>query len=237
MTVSVPSPGPAPAPRLAIEGRVLLAAASVAGILFALVLAFGAAAGDLHRVDAAVLVWLRGLTDGGDGWRPVLRGFMLDMTALGDPPMLTMMVLLVAGYLVAARHWRLAAMVVASTALGATTGTLLKALFARARPDVVTHLVEVRSLSFPSGHAMQSAVIYLTLAALIARSERRHAERLYVLGAAIVLVLLIGGSRLYLGVHWPTDVLAGWTLGACWAFGTALLTRRLQARHALEPPA
>ena len=222
--------------RLAIEARVLLAAALVAGALFGLVMAFGAASGNLHRIDRAVLVWLRSLTDGADGWRPLLRRFMLDMTALGDPPMLTMMVLLVAGYLVAARHRRLAVMVVASTGLGAMTGTLLKQVFARARPDVVTHLVEVRSLSFPSGHAMQSAVIYLTLAALIGRSERRHAERIYVLGAAIGLVVLIGTSRLYLGVHWPTDVLAGWTIGAAWAFGTALLTRRMQDRRALEAP-
>ena len=228
---------PSPAPRLAIEARVLLTAASVAGALFALLLAAGAATGGLHRIDRAVLVWLRGATDGAAGWRPVLRAFMLDMTALGDPPMLTLMVLLVAGYLVAARRRRLAAMVVASTALGAATGSLLKEVFARARPDVVTHLVEVRSLSFPSGHAMQSAVIYLTLAALIARSERRHAERIYVLGAAIALVLLIGGSRLYLGVHWPTDVLAGWTIGASWAFGTAMLARRLQDRRELELPA
>lgn len=228
---------PSPALRLAIEARVLLAAASVAGALFALVLAAGTAMGSLHRIDRAVLVWLRGATDGMEGWRPVLRRFMLDMTALGDPPMLTLMVLLVAGYLLAARKRRLAAMVVASTALGAATGVLLKELFARARPDVVTHLVEVRSLSFPSGHAMQSAVIYLTLAALIARSERRHAERIYVLGAAIALVLLIGGSRLYLGVHWPTDVLAGWTIGASWAFGTAMLARRLQDRRELELPA
>lgn len=228
---------PSPAPRLAIEARVLLAAASIAGALFALVLALGVMSGNLHRTDRAVLVWLRGATDGVDGWRPALRRFMLDMTALGDPPMLTLMVLLVAGYLVAAQNRRLAAMVVASTAAGAATGTVLKELFGRARPDVVTHLVEVRSLSFPSGHAMQSGVIYLTLAALIARSERRHVERIYVLGAAIGLVLLIGGSRLYLGVHWPTDVLAGWTIGASWAFGTALLTRRLQERRELEPPA
>lgn len=224
-------------PRLAIEARVLLVAASVAGALFALVLTAGVATGGPHRIDRAVLVWLRGATDGAAGWRPVLRRFMLDMTALGDPPMLTLMVLLVAGFLLAARRRRLALMVVASTGLGAATGALLKQLFARARPDVVTHLVEVRSLSFPSGHAMHSAVIYLTLAALIARSERRHAERVYVLGAAIGLVVLIGGSRLYLGVHWPTDVLAGWTIGAAWAFGTAMLTRRLQAGHELEAPA
>ena len=232
------SPAPAdPARRFAIEARVLLAVAIVAGGLLTLLLAIGAATGGTHRLDRAILLTLRGATDGLAGWRPILRAFMLDMTALGDPPMLTMVVLLVAGYLFTAKRGHLAWLVIASTAAGSALGALLKSLFARARPDVVPHLVEVRSLSFPSGHAMQSAVIYLSLAAMIARTERSGRVRGYVLSAAVTLVMLVGLSRLYLGVHWPTDVLAGWTAGASWAFGTALLTRRLQARHEVEPPA
>jgi undecaprenyl-diphosphatase len=98
---------------------------------------------------------------------------------------------------------------------------------------LVAHAVDVTSMSFPSGHAMLSAVTYLTLGALLARSQERKSLRVYVLSVAIVLTLIIGMSRVYLGVHWPTDVLAGWCLGAAWALLCWLAATFLARKHKL----
>jgi undecaprenyl-diphosphatase len=112
----------------------------------------------------------------------------------------------------------------------------LKHLFARPRPELVAHMVEVQTASFPSGHAMLSAVTLLTLGALLARIQSRKRLKAYVIAIAILLTLLIGASRVYLGVHWPTDVLAGWCAGAAWAMACWLLALWLQNRGRIEQP-
>ena len=117
---------------------------------------------------------------------------------------------------------------------GSIAGTLLKQIFGRERPEVVPHLVQVDSLSFPSGHAFNSAIVYLTLGALLARTEQRRAAKVYILACAFLLAVIIGFSRVYLGVHYPSDVVAGWCAGAAWAAASATLARRLQHRHQLE---
>ena len=96
---------------------------------------------------------------------------------------------------------------------------------------MVPHLVQVSNASYPSGHAMLSAVAYLTIAAMLARGEKRLAPRLSLLALAVVLVVLIGHSRLYLGVHWPTDVLGGWCLGSAWALGVWVIAQKLVDRR------
>ena len=108
-------------------------------------------------------------------------------------------------------------------------------MFSRARPELVQHLVEVTNASFPSGHAMNSAITYLTLGALLARTEKSTAIRIYLIALAILLTLTIGFSRVYLGVHWPSDVIAGWCLGGAWAVLCSLAARTLQRRRMLEP--
>jgi hypothetical protein len=105
----------------------------------------------------------------------------------------------------------------------------------RARPELMAHLVKVDTTSFPSGHAMNSAIVYLTLAALLARTEKQRQVRIYLVGAAIMLTLAIGFSRVYLGVHWPSDVLAGWCVGAAWAAICSILAVHLQKRRTIEP--
>ena len=115
-----------------------------------------------------------------------------------------------------------------------TTSPLLKLGFARPRPDLVPHAVEVYTASFPSGHAMLSAVTYLTLGALLIRVQPRWRVKVYILFLAISITLLVGTSRVYLGVHWPTDVLAGWCVGAAWALLCWLVALRLQREGKVE---
>ena len=110
----------------------------------------------------------------------------------------------------------------------------LKHGFSRPRPDLVPHASIVHTMSFPSGHSMMSATTYLTLAAILWRTQRRRRLKLYLFAAALLLTILVGFSRVYLGVHWPTDVLAGWFAGAAWACCAWLGARWLQLFGGIE---
>ncbi|MGD9980004.1 MAG: phosphatase PAP2 family protein [Hyphomonadaceae bacterium] len=173
--------------------------------------------GEARWFDEGLLLALRT----GDPADPIgphwLEAWIVDLSALGGFAVLTLITLFALGYLLVLKRWQSAIMVLAATLGGTAISEGLKVGFNRPRPDLVAHIVETTSMSFPSGHAMLSAVAYLTLGALIARTQERRRLRTYVLGAAILLTLIIGASRVYLGVHWPTDVLAGWCLGAAWA--------------------
>lgn len=159
--------------------------------------------------------------DAGDLARPIgpkwVRRTLLDFTTLGGGPVLTTMVIVTLGLLAIRRLWLTAGLVLAATSLGSILSGQAKLLFARPRPALVDHLIEVRGLSFPSGHATNSAIIYLTLALLISQVVPGRRTRAYILSVAVLLVGLIGISRVYLGVHWPSDVLAGWSIGTLWA--------------------
>jgi undecaprenyl-diphosphatase len=117
---------------------------------------------------------------------------------------------------------------------GLLLSTGLKLAFHRPRPDLVPYGANVSNTSFPSGHSMLSAVTYLTLGALLARSQPRKRLKAYFLLVAAFLSFLVGLSRIYLGVHWPTDVLAGWTAGAVWAILCWLAARWLQVHQSIE---
>lgn len=157
-----------------------------------------------------------------------------DFTGLGGYPVLTLVVCLVLGYLIAGRHYPAALLVFIATVGGVLLSVLLKDFYARPRPDLVPHLTRVYSPSFPSGHAMLSAVVYLTLGSLLARLVGPWWAKGYFVGAAAFLALLVGVSRVYLGVHYPTDVIAGWAVGVAWATLCWLAARRLQRRGAVE---
>jgi undecaprenyl-diphosphatase len=118
----------------------------------------------------------------------------------------------------------------ASTVGGIAATLALKALLARPRPETFLHNVYVSTASFPSGHAMMSAVTYLTLAAFLARELRSQSLKMYVMLLALNVSVLIGFSRVYLGVHWPSDVLAGWSFGAAWALLCWTTAERAQKR-------
>jgi undecaprenyl-diphosphatase len=152
------------------------------------------------------------------------------VTALGSVSVLALVVCAVGGFLVLVRRWRTLALVVGSTVGGALVNSLLKSLFARPRPSVVPHLTEVMTESFPSGHAMLSAIVYLTLGALLAQLVERHWLRVYLVVVGLLLTLLVGVTRVYLGVHYPTDVLGGWMAGLGWALLSALVARAVRRR-------
>jgi undecaprenyl-diphosphatase len=176
--------------------------------------------GDTHAIDAAILLSLRAVGDPADPLGPRwLEEFARDVTALGSPGVLALLVLVTIVFLLLAGRYRTSLFLLAATTSGAIASALLKQSFARPRPDLVPHEVYVSTASFPSGHAMISAVVYLTLGALVARLVPRRRLKLYVLSVAALLTGLIGMSRVYLGVHWPSDVLAGWAAGAAWALG------------------
>jgi undecaprenyl-diphosphatase len=109
-----------------------------------------------------------------------------------------------------------------------------KDLFVRPRPDLVPRSAYSSGASFPSGQSMMSAITYLTLGALLARSQERKRLKAYFFLVAALLTFMVGVSRVYLGVHWPTDVLAGWVAGAVWALLCWLAARWLQSRRAIE---
>lgn len=176
--------------------------------------------GATQTVDEWVLRSLRRSDDRampiGPAW---MREAGLDLTALGSPVVLTLTVSAVIGFMCLQRQYRLALFTVLTIASGSALAILLKYAIARDRPAIVPHLREVTTPSFPSGHAMVSAVIYLTLGTLLMQIVARRVAKLYCLMAAMFLTFLVGVSRIYLGVHYPTDVLAGWMAGIGWALG------------------
>ncbi|MDY7225943.1 phosphatase PAP2 family protein [Hyalangium rubrum] len=159
-----------------------------------------------------------------------LRGAARDVTALGSGTVLTMVTLAVCGFLALVRHFRSLLLVAGSTVGGAVLNSVLKELFARPRPSVVPHLAEVFAPSFPSGHAMLSAIVYLTLGALLSQLTLRRRLKVYVLTVGMLLSFLVGLTRVFLGVHYLTDVLGGWMAGLAWALLCTLLVRAVKRR-------
>jgi undecaprenyl-diphosphatase len=220
------------------EAVVLLAALGIA--LALLVFAKTAAEmseGDLREFDESVLQSLRRPDDSrvpiGPPW---LVQAAIDVTALGGTAVLALFLAIVVGYLLLDRRYASAALVVVATAGAGGLGELLKWWFARQRPEIVPHLVGVGSASFPSGHSMLAIVTYVTLGAMLARSVPRRRTRTYCVVVALLMALLVGATRVYLGVHYPTDVLAGWSAGLAWALLCWLVARYLQYRGRVEGP-
>lgn len=199
-------------------------------LLFAFVsLAGEVMEGDVQALDESMLMALR---DPADPSRPRgpewIEHALLDLTAIGGPTVLWLVVLAVTGFLVLQGKTHTALVVVITSISGELANLALKAAFMRPRPSIVPHLREVVSSSFPSGHAMESAIIYLTLGAMLMRATELRRTKLFVLGLAVTLTFLVGLSRVYLGVHYPTDVLGGWTFGFMWASICWMVARRLE---------
>jgi undecaprenyl-diphosphatase len=194
--------------------------------------------GETHAFDRAVMLSMREAGDpdepAGPAWVELVAR---DITALGGTAVLALLTIAVVGFMLLNRRWGGAIFVAVSVAGGSLISAGLKHLFDRPRPDLVPHAVEVTSASFPSGHAMLAMVTYLTLGALLAEVQPRRRFKVYILSWAIVLTLFVGLSRVYLGVHWPTDVLAGWCIGSAWALVCGGVAYWLQRRGVIEPGA
>lgn len=196
--------------------------------------------GDLRAFDNEILFALRTPDDleipiGGQFISMAMR----DLTALGGVPVLMIVSAAVLAYLILRAQHATAAFLAIAILGGQVLAHFAKIGFSRTRPDLVPHAVEVTSASFPSGHSMMAAVTYLTLAVILCQIETQFRMRAFYISLAALLAFLVGISRLFLGVHWPTDVLAGWVLGAAWALGVWLVVRtslistrsRLQSRN------
>lgn len=210
---------------------------AVGGIWVFIELADEVSEGETQRIDEAILLALRNPDDRADPLGPEwLEEVGRDMTALGGWAVLTLVTLAVSGYLVMRRKFHALGLVLSATVGGTVLAHLLKELFSRPRPDLVTHLSYVMTASFPSGHSMMSAAVYLTLGALLSRLIEEIRLKVYFLSLALLLTFLVGFSRVYLGVHYPTDVLAGWAAGLSWALLCWLVAGWLQRRGMVEKP-
>lgn len=187
--------------------------------------------------DQAVLAAMRPNPDPSDAWGPWwLQVAAGDITALGGIAVLGLFATVVVIFLLIQRKRLSALMLVLGLAGGVGLSEGLKGMFGRARPPTLFQAVETINASFPSGHALLSTVFYLTVGVLLARTLPRRRLKIFVLGTAVLIALLVGATRVYLAAHWATDVLAGWSVGAAWAMSlwlvAALIERRQRLRHA-----
>lgn len=209
-------------------GILLVLALIVGGVWAFLEIAAEVGEAEPVRVDQWLMdaIWQGSSPPVGPDW---LEDMARDITSLGSYTVLMLLGGSVTVYFGLKHRFDLMALTVAAVAGGTLMSTGLKLLFARERP-AIDHLVSVVSYSFPSGHATLSTVVYLTLGALLAHAEPEKRFKIYLLGVAALLAILVGLSRIYLGVHYPTDVLAGWIAGAVWALLCLMAAQWLRRR-------
>jgi undecaprenyl-diphosphatase len=220
-----------------IETKTLLIVLFVAAALWG----FGGLAeevmeGETHAFDERLLLALRTPGHPDDPIGPVaMETAMRDITALGGFTVLSLVTAAVVGALAIRGQRRSAVFLAVAVGSGQLLSQVAKTFFDRPRPDLVPHGTEVLSSSFPSGHSMMAALTWLTLAVMLARAEHKRRVKAYWIALAALVTVAVGISRVYLGVHWPTDVAAGWTLGATWALLCLLVARWLERRGEIEP--
>ena len=221
------------------ETWLLVSVFIVAGLL----LMFGFIAGEVMEgsttaLDRAIILLFRSGSDNLSG--PIgplwVREMARDITSLGSIAVLGIVSFVVVAYLLLAKSRAAALLVLVAVLGGLAINSLLKIQFGRPRPDLFVPAAKVFTASFPSGHAAYSAITYMTLAALLARTTECRRLRVYFVAVAIALTFMIGVSRVYLGVHYPTDVLAGWCVGSAWALFCWAIMTRLQHKGQIEPP-
>ncbi len=219
------------------EVKVLLIVLTVlAGILIFISIADEVVEGETQHFDNYILKSLR---EPGDVSTPAFPEWvtdaMKDITSLGSGTVIVLVTLFVTGYLLLRKKYYWLGLVLIATIGGALLVWGLKEFIGRTRPTVVTHLLEEKSLSFPSGHSMMSAIVYLTQATLLSRIEENRKAKIYIISVALLLTFLIGISRVYIGVHYPTDVLAGWIAGISWALLCWYIASLLEKRNNSQP--
>jgi undecaprenyl-diphosphatase len=216
-------------------GILVLLFAITAGIWAFATLASDVKEGETDAFDRRILLSMRHPGDLTPIGSPAFQEAARDVSALGGVSLLGLVTAIALGFLVLDGKVHMAVFAAGSVVGGMVVSALLKDVFQRPRPEIVPHVAYAANSSFPSGHSMMSALTYLTLAALLARSQERKRLKAYFLLLAAAITFLVGLSRVYLGVHWPTDVLAGWMAGAVWAMLCWVGARKLQGWKALEP--
>lgn len=208
----------------------------IAGCWIFIALADEVGEGETRAVDQKILLALRSAEDPavpvGPQW---FVSSARDLTALGDAAVLILLIAITGAFLLLERRRRTAAFVVIAAATGQGLSSLLKLYFERPRPVVVPHLTEVTTASFPSGHSTMSAVVFLTLGLLLMRITQRRRTKAFILTVALLLTGLVGFTRVYLGVHYPTDVLGGWIIGLTWALLCWVVFRLFQIERVVDP--
>ena len=231
-----------PSPALDLGRRALrLARAEIAALAALLVVALGVMTfievaddmteADGRAVDQAVLHWLQPVAGEprGPWW---LHEAAADLTSLGGISVLTLFALVALAFLLIQRKRLSAALLAVGLAGGVALSEGLKALFERERPPAAYQAVETLNASFPSGHALLSTVFYLTLGVMLTRAFPRRRLKAFVLGVAMLIAGLVGLTRVYLGAHWASDVVAGWCAGAAWSMALWLVAWAVQRRQA-----
>ncbi|MFZ1742989.1 MAG: phosphatase PAP2 family protein [Pontixanthobacter sp.] len=194
-----------------------VAAAAVFWSLFT-VIAWMVHHGRTAAIDKAGLIFWRNGGDYTPKGSPALLEAVRDMTALGGTLIMTLMAIGAVTALLFLRLRREALLLALTVISGSIAEGFMKSLFGRPRPEIVPHLTEAGGMSFPSGHSFHSALIYIAIALAFATMSARESVRYTIIGVAIVISMLVAASRVWLGVHWPSDVAAGWLAGAGWAF-------------------
>ena len=191
---------------------------------------------DGQAFDLMVLQAVRPFADQPDRpWGPWwLHEAAADITSLGGISVLGLFALAAMGFLLIQRKWLSAVLLTAGLAGGVALSEGLKAVFQRERPPVEFQAVETINASFPSGHALLSTVFYLTLGVMLTRAVPQRRLKAYVLGVSLLIALLIGLTRIYLGAHWASDVFAGWSVGAAWAMTLWLVAYAAERRQRLH---
>lgn len=199
------------------------------GMWFFVELADEVIEGETHTIDETILLVLRNPDDLADPLGPPwVEEVGRDFTALGGMAVVMLVTGVVCLYLAMARRWSMVWMILIVVAGSLLLNQLLKTGFNRPRPDLVPHGMVVYHASFPSGHAMVAASVYLTLGTLLARIQQYRFQAILIMGTAILVTVLVGLSRVYLAVHWPSDVVAGWVAGSVWAMLCWLATWKLR---------
>lgn len=199
------------------QACLLLLVASL-GVFFFFKLASEIQEKELLRFDQTLLLSMREKGDVNNPLgSPMVEDMARDVTSLGSFKILALVTVIGVTAALFAGRWRLALAGLVSVSSGMLVMNLLKSGYNRPRPDLVRHAAFVHDASFPSGHATMSAVVYLTLGIILAQSQPRKGVRIFAVTLSVLITMLVGISRVYLGVHWPTDVIGGWALGTVWA--------------------
>jgi undecaprenyl-diphosphatase len=214
--------------RFELKPLLAIAAIGVAGFGFAM-FADQVMEGGTRRLDESLLLALRDPGNLADPIGPLwFEEMVRDVTALGSTIVLTLAVIVVSGYLLITRAREKAAFLIFAVTIGSLFNRLLKLGYARPRPDIVAHGQYVTTESFPSGHSANATIVYLMLGMMLARVEGSYPAKIFIVSVCVIVAVLVGLSRIYLGVHWPTDVLAGWAVGGSWVLMCWYLLLRLQ---------